>query len=272
MAKAALLLAITCSADAPPVSPPPPLPLAQRIPSFEQRLHSSRQPVRYALLAELTARDAPTRQALQTLAADQDPSVASQALIRYAQAFVQVDKKLFTPAPFLRDRFASPRLADLPPADIVDYLAGRKPLDPETTGPHGTGLLVLTAASDDPAAGASLQLLGLFGSEKEIPLVEPYLVSTNDYVALQAAIALIRLGSKDHALQALADIARRDPLPDHLFYITESLYALREMKYPGYPKLLDQVIQRVDKADSIPGPALTSFLLLAAQTKPDVWK
>ena len=103
-------------------------------------------------------------------------------------------------------------------------------------------------------------------------MLHPFLESTNDYVALGAAKALIRLGDRAKGVAALSRMTERDP-SKHLFYVTQALYALKEMEHPELRTMTLRVLSTVDRIEGIQHNWLTEFLLLAAQvTDNDVWR
>lgn len=79
--------------------------LAGHIPFLEQRLQSTRWEVRYFLACRLNGRDDETKAAIETLIRDKHQGVANQALVRYVNNFVTVDRTLFDPKIYVPGRF-----------------------------------------------------------------------------------------------------------------------------------------------------------------------
>jgi len=76
-----------------PARLPRPLPGGPSAPPWlDHRLESRDWRARYSLLGELTGKDAVTKGALETLAQDEHPHVANQALVRYVGGFLEIDK------------------------------------------------------------------------------------------------------------------------------------------------------------------------------------
>ncbi len=272
---AALLLAGPAAAE-PPVAPAPPA----EAPDFAQRLHSGRWEVRYGLLGELTGRDAGARQALERLVRDPNPRVANQALVRLLDQFVRVDRSLFDVGVYLGPGGAGEPLEDLSPRELVAYCLrepGRGPVLgamkrlTRVVSLRGAGARPLAddlAPMENPRTDLALTIIGLVGEPGDAAALRPSLDAENDYVALTAAKAAIRLGDEPAGVATLLRLARQEP-GEHLHYVTEALYALRELRHPDLQALVRSMLARVDAANqSRPGGVqlnwLNSFLRLAA--------
>lgn len=242
-----------------------------------QRLHSKRWQVRYGLLGDLGGRDDETKRVLEVLAKDGNRAVANQALVRYLSQFLDVDKALFDPKVYSRGRHPLPNLPkENPRRALVDYCLGRKHIAPdppfEDVDPRCPPIAVLDPAKiDRPEMHEPLTIVGMLGGAEDASALHPFLKSQNDYVALGAAKALIRLGDKPRATAALIELAQRDVLK-HLHYVTEALYALRELKHSEFDRLVLGVLARVLKEEDVQPNWLNSFLFLAAGVKADVWE
>lgn len=125
--------------------------------------------------------------------------------------------------------------------------------------------------TDEPRNHESLTIVGVLGQPEDAPLLHPFLESTNDYVVLGAAKALLRLGDKEKALKALVRLTEQDARK-HLYYVTEALYVLREVEHPEYRSLVLRVLAAINKTEGIQPNWLNEFLLLASDAKDDVWK
>jgi len=231
--------------------------------------------VRYGLLVELTGRDTETKLALELLAHDKDMNVASQAFIRYVSAFARIDATLFNPEVVWPMRFPIPNLPD---ADkkraLVDYCLGKNiVLKPGWRADDtGRAIPVLDPKNaDEPAMADSLMIVGILGRAEDAKALYPFLQSKNDYVALNAAKALARLGDTEKAVEGLKRLATQD-VKEHLHYITQALYVLQEIKQPEYRNLVLAVLDEVEKQGPLQNGWVNEFWLLAAGVKPDVWK
>jgi hypothetical protein len=269
---AGILLLSACS----PVRTVVPAP-SGGIPHLHQRLKSSRWEVRYCLLRELTGRDLATKRVLERLARDEHARVANQALVRYVNRFVSIDKAVFRPAVFVPGRFPVHDLPERNPERVlVDYCLGRRPR--ELTGlvtrnctiPN---LWILDPAKrDDPEMVATLTIVGILGDRKDAKALHPFLRSTNDYVVLNAAKAVIRLGDRARGVEALSRLTESDPR-EHLYYVTEALWALIELGHPELETLVTRVLAAVERTEGIKPNWLSEFLLAAAQAADaDVWR
>jgi hypothetical protein len=247
--------------------------LTKRVDRLEERLASSHARVRYALALELRGRDVETRRALETLIADKDVEVANQAQVIWLGSFAEVDRKVFRPEVYLPHRFS---LDGLTPqqarATTLAYVLGRK--DDECF--HGNdaepGLAVLDPSKkDDPEMARPVELVGLLGSAEDVSAVAPFSASANDYVALAAAKAMLRLGDRDKAAAALAQLAGRDP-KEHLYYVTEALRVMQEMKHPAFKDHVLKVWEAVKSDQTIQANWWSDFALLAAEVAPGVLK
>ena len=249
--------------------------LAKRVPFLSERLHSGRWQVRYCLLRELDGRDDESKRALEMLVRDKHKKVANQALVGYVSNFVNIDKSLFDPEIYVPNRYPVTDLPqDNPHRALVDYLLGKKdvPLRGEAYPqdvPREVPVLAV-GGKDEAAMGPSLTIVGILGNAKDANALYPFLDSTNDYVLLAAAKALIRLGDKAKAVEALSRLTEKD-VREHLPYITEALYVLREINHTEFEEMVLRVLSEVDKQDRIQPNWLNGFLLLAAEVKDDVW-
>lgn len=249
---------------------------AGHIPFLEQRLQSKRWEVRYYLACQMDGRDDETKRAIETLIRDKHQAVANQALVRYVNNFVRIDPALFDPKVYAPGRFP---VTDLPEEEptraLVDYCLGRRSIVP-TGGFRGDDMQPVIAVldpkkTDAPANHESLTIVGILGQPEDAPVLYPFLESTNDYVVLGAAKALLRLGDKEKALKALIRLTEQDALK-HLYYVTEALYVLREVEHAEYKSVVLRVFASIDKTEGIQPNWLNGFLLLASGEKDDVWK
>ncbi|MDH3251570.1 MAG: hypothetical protein OEM41_02195 [Ignavibacteria bacterium] len=251
--------------------------LSKRVPYLTQRLRSARWQVRYYLLRDLTRRDLDTKRALETLVRDEHRGVATEAMVRYVNNFVDVQKVLFKPELYVPGRFP---MADLPEEDpdraLVDYCLARREIQRKGGFRHDDMQPVLpvldSARSDNPRMHETLTIVGILGSPKDAEALYPFLQSSNDYVALGAAKAVIRLGDKTKGLEALCRLTEKDP-SKHLYYVTEALYVLKEMDHTELKTMVLRVLSSVDRAEGIQPNWISEFLLLAADvTASDVWR
>jgi hypothetical protein len=249
---------------------------AGRTPFLEQRLHSVRWEVRYYLAGQLDGRDGSTKRAFETLIRDKHQGVANQALVRYLNSFVAVDKALFEPRAYVPGRFP---VTDLPEAEpnraLVDYCLGWRVITPKggfrVDDMQPTLGVLDPKKRDDPTMYESLTIVGMLGQQDDAPFLYPFLESTNDYVVVGAAKALLRLGDKTKALRALVRLTEGDP-KTRLYYITEALHVLQEVEHPGYRDIVLRVLATIDKTESIQPNWLNAFLFLASDVSEDVWK
>lgn len=252
-----------------------PPPLAERIPFLEQRLKSTRWEVRYSIACGLDGRDDETKRAIETLIKDKNQRVANQALVCYVNNFVNIDRGLFDPRVYVPGRFPVTGLPEAEPNKaLVDYCLGRRQIVPNGgfCGDMQTVIIVLDPKKkDDPRNHESLTIVGILGRLEDASMLYPFLESTNDYVVLGAAKALVRLGDKAKAMEALVRLTEIDAL-NHLYYVTEALYVLREAEHPDYRSLVLRVLATIDKTEGIQPNWLNGFLLLASGVKDDVWK
>jgi len=228
--------------------------LERRIPCFRERLTSPRWEVRYCLLGELDGRDEDTKRALEFLREDENPPVAEQAQARYLIEFVNADRSRFRPDLYI---FVQQPLTGEERRGIVDYVLGRGPY-PFGELPHDVGRQLprldqagmKDAGKNDPGLANSIVLVGMLGEESDADALAPFLESENDYVVLETAKALIRLGDREPALDALRALAAKDPR-EHLPYITRSLAVMREMGEKDWRDRAENALARVDAAGNI---------------------
>ncbi len=251
--------------------------LTKRVPHFAQRLQSTRWEVKYCLLRDLTGRDLETKRALEMLVRDEHQGVANQALVRYVNTFLNIDKTLFYPGVYLPGRFP---LTDLPEDEptkaLVDYCLARTEIPRKGGFRHDDMqpvLPVLDAAQlDNPRMHETLTIVGILGNPDDARALHPFLQSTNDYVVLGAAKAVIRLGDKTRGMEALRRLTTKDP-SKHLYYVTEALHHLREMGHPEIESMVTRALSSVDRSERIQPNWISNFLLLAADVLgEEVWK
>ncbi|MGK7875783.1 MAG: hypothetical protein AB4426_21555 [Xenococcaceae cyanobacterium] len=251
--------------------------LSKQVPYLTQRLQSNRWEVRYCLLSNFTRRDAETKQVLEMLVRDEHKGVANQALVRYVNGFVDIDKTLFKAELYVPGRFP---ITDLPdkeaPSALVDYCLGRREIRRNTFFKYDSMQPILPvldpAELDNPRMHETLTIIGIMGRPEDAKLLHPFLESPNDYVALGAATAVIRLGDKTTGLEALRGLTIKDP-SKHLCYVTEALHVLREMEHPELESMVIGVLSSVDRSKGIQPNWLSEFLILAADvTSKDVWQ
>ncbi|MCP4580923.1 MAG: hypothetical protein GY839_04855 [candidate division Zixibacteria bacterium] len=247
--------------------------LSKRIPYLMERLHSNRWKVRYCLISDLTGRDIETKRVLKTLMLDENKSVANQATVRYLNAFVEIDRSLFKPELYVPGRFP---VTDLPDKErtnaLVDYCLGRRDIPRKSHDDEQSFLPVLNPEQlDNPRMHETLTVVGILGKPGDAEKLYPFLQSTNDYAALGAIKAVIRIGDKKKGMEALRRLASWDP-SKHLGYVTEALYALKEMQDPELETIVIDVLSVIDQSEGIQLNWLNRFLLLAADvTSKDVW-
>lgn len=265
-----LAIAPVSAADRTPPS------LTGRIPFLEQRLHSKRLEVRYYLACQIDGRDDETKRVIETLIQDKHQGVANQALVRYVNNFVRIDRTLFNAKVYTPGRFPVTDLPEKEPSKaLVDYCLGRRSIAPSGGFCGGDMQPIIEVLdprkTDDPRNHESLTIVGILGQPEDAPLLYPFLESTNDFVVIGAAKALLRLGDKEKALKALVRLIGQDART-HLFYVTEALYVLREVEHPEYRSLVLRVFASIDKTEGIQPNWLNSFLFLASGVKDDAWK
>jgi hypothetical protein len=249
---------------------PPPIPF------LEQRLQSTRWEVRYFLACQLDGRDDETKRAIETLIRDKHQGVANQALVRYVNNYVNIDRALFDPKVYVPGRFPVTDLPEEEPGKaLVDYCLGRRAIV-QKGGFRGDDMQPVVGVLDPKTRDAptnyeSLTIVGILGQSGDATLLYPFLESTNDYVVLGAAKALLRLGDRAKALEALVRLTEKDARK-HLYYVTEALYALREVEHPEYRSLVLRVLATINTTEGIQPNWLNGFLLLASDVKDDVWK
>ncbi|HEX5138410.1 MAG TPA: hypothetical protein VFY93_15650 [Planctomycetota bacterium] len=231
--------------------------LSARVPYFRERLESTRWQVRYCLLGELDGSDAETKRALELLSRDGNESVANQALVRYEMGFVRIEKSLFRPEVyFLRMPF--PGCEPDKGVDLVDRCLAL--LRPPAEAPE----------RPDPALVRAITVVGILGKRGDSPQLERFLDSENDYVALHAAVAVIRLGDTEKGAGALVRLTERDPAK-HLHYITQALHLLKEIEHPEFKPALLHALAAVERTEGIQPNWLSHFFLLAAEIDGSVW-
>ncbi|GEM_PF-3639695 len=248
--------------------------LANRVPLLRERLHSTRWEVRYGLLGELYQRDEATKRALELLVRDEHPMVANQALVRYVQAFVIIDKTLFRASSFTYGRFPLPDLpAGGPDRALVEYCLGKRDVPKERrpfTHDLGPVLTVLDPSKADQAdMYDSLTIVGILGTAEDAKALYPFLESTNDYVVWGAAKALLRLGDNEKALEAMVRLLKQDPR-QHLHYMTEALCVLKEAQHPRLKELVIEAVSALEATEGIQPNWVSEFLLQAAEVVPGV--
>jgi hypothetical protein len=244
--------------------------LSKRVPFLMQRLYSTRWEVRYSLIGDLDAQDGETKAALEVLVRDTHPHVANQALVAYLNGYVQVDKSLFDARHYVPELFPA---KDMPrhrqSRDLVDYCLGRIRIERKGTFDDPVLGVLDVRKLDDAEMGHPLTIVGLLGRPEDAAALRPFLKSGNDYVVLGAAKALLRLGDKAEAVEALSALTAKDP-KEHLYYITEALLVLKEIGYPEYKATVLRVLSVVDSRDDIQLNWLDSFLMLAAEVDGDI--
>lgn len=238
--------------------------LSELVPHFEKRLRSTRWEVRYCLLSDLDGRDAESKRALELLSRDGHDAVASQALRRYVGNFVSIDRSLFRPEVYFH---GTPFLGREPmhARELVDRCLVRL-----RTADEARDAEQEAAGRADPAVADALVVVGILGTPEDSVRLQPFLDSKNDYVAIQAAKAVIRLGQTQEAADALIRLTKRDPAK-HLHYVTEALRLLKELDHPEFKASVLDALSAVDRTEGIPPNWLNEFLLLAAEIDGNVW-
>jgi hypothetical protein len=207
---------------------------------------------------------------------DKHQGVANQALVRYVNNYVNIDRALFDPKVYVPGRFPVTDLPEEEPGKaLVDYCLGRRAIV-QKGGFRGDDMQPVVGVLDPKTRDAptnyeSLTIVGILGQSGDATLLYPFLESTNDYVVLGAAKALLRLGDRAKALEALVRLTEKDARK-HLYYVTEALYALREVEHPEYRSLVLRVLATINTTEGIQPNWLNGFLLLASDVKDDVWK
>jgi hypothetical protein len=248
--------------------------LSKKVPFLKERLASSRWQVRYALIPEIDASEEGKR-VLETLIKDEHLGVANQAQTRYLRLFLKVDKAVLRADAFVAGLVASDPFRGLSPAEsrqlLLDYCRGGKP-DARFRGDgDGSAPLPLDPAQrDNPGMADAITILGVLGEPADAEKLTPFLESTNDYVAVNAARALARLGQKDKAIAGLERLLKQEP-QQHLYYMTEALRVLREIDVPLFKQRAGDVLKAVGKKE-IQSNFLNEFLLVAAEADPEALK
>jgi hypothetical protein len=254
--------------------------LSKRIPYFMERLQSNRWKVRYCLLHDLTRRDHETKQALETLILDENRRIGNQALVRYLISFVIIDKTLFSPELYLWGKLGASNAIILPDQDhyynLVEYLLGRSNEIVSgktfTGGPYASLYRLDTTRVDDPSICQTLTTIGILGKLSDARMLYPYLQSSNDYVLMTTAKALIRIGDKKKGMEALEGLAMNEQ-NGHTHYSAEALYALKEVQHPELEKIANRVLlSAVNNNEELRPNELNAVLLAVANaTGKDVW-
>jgi hypothetical protein len=249
--------------------------LSKRVPHLLERLRSPRWEARYCLLGELTGGDPETRRALEILAGDKNESVANQATVRYELAFLDIDRSLFRPEAYVRGRFPT---GDLPAVDsaraLVEYCLGARKIDPRgRMNDMIAPVPVLDPARlEEPGDKDAITIVGILGRPEDATALLPYLGSSNPYVALAAARAVLRLGDRSKGVEALCRLAERDPVKE-LWYVTEAFKVLKQVGHPGLPAMVLKVLAAVDRDETVQPNWVSGFLLIAADIAGNgVWK
>ena len=90
----------------------------------------------------------------------------------------------------------------------------------------------VTEHHDDGPAASMAIILGLLGSDKDVPRLEALLSSSNNYAALEAAKALTMLRHSDRALPALKRLSTSSSSGDS-YYPGRARWMLRQLQQPS---------------------------------------
>lgn len=249
--------------------------LSRHIPHFSQRLRSPRWRVRYYLLLSLRAERTPeTRRALEELAQDANELVANQALRSYAGRYTLVDRSLFSLHAYGGLGVFTKRLpVDRPERALVEYLLGRDDHGIDLAGVFEPQRLrpLDPSRADDGYARWALEYIGLFGHLDDVATLDPFLASSHDGVALEAARAAIRLGDLDRGRRTLRRLSESEPTHERSL-VASALQALHEIGHPDLQAIARQAVAAVDAAPDLPPNVASPILEAAADALGDeVW-
>ena len=201
--------------------------LRRHIPSFEGRLASKHDFVRYRLMGEvgeLLPLDEAVKLLRRMSRMDPDQATRQQALVRLVSRGYRIDRselprKVSWPGWPLIDRQDDDQIRQ-----VLSKLRGEGlyPLDSDAITPT-------TIKARDPKAGAAAQLLGLLGDRSDLARLRPLLDSENIHIRFSAANALINLRDTRSGLQGLNRVARAAPEPSSHGYVKDALLALHRL-------------------------------------------
>jgi HEAT repeat protein len=208
---------------------------------------------------------------LETLVQDKNEKVAQQATVRYVNSFMHLKAGLIKPQLLIPHSMTKrPDMSDKAKIRaVIDYCLGTRPYPEQTR--HGPSLKVLEDKNwNEPRIVTTINLVGLFGEPNDAAKLLPALRSENDYVLLNAAKALHRLGHKKPAVEALKKLAKKD-VGHHLFYVTEAIYALKEIGDDSYQDLIAGAMAKGKELETVSPNILNHFLFLAAEDDENCW-
>ena len=183
------------------------------IPYLEERLSSEWWQVRYCLLGELSSRNDEHKKLIEKLVLDNNDAVSSQALESYVSNWLKVEKDLIIP-----------RIERLRPIPLgVDFA---KEPDVRSVGFHSS--MINKKNMDESTNVRSIMFIGIIGKPEDLNILKPFTESQNDYVLIETAKALYRLGDIQSSIKAFLKILDKD-VKEHIHYQTEALYFLAEL-------------------------------------------
>jgi hypothetical protein len=156
---------------------------------------------------------------------------------------------------------------------LVDYCLGKKvALTARAEDDETASVAVLAKQNrNKPAVVEAIVVVGILGNADDAAEIEPFLESANEQVAINAAVACLRLGVKEKAVAALERMARGD-VTTQLYYVTRALRVLKQAKEPSFDGLMKTALTAVGRREEISPNWLTEFLMLAAEDAKGVWK
>lgn len=205
--------------------------LAPRVPHFHERLNSPDEVVRRTLLTHLTyfrPRDSAHYPGyFRHLLKDPWPSLRWEAMHRLWEHGIPLSKEE------LPESFAAPYVGLVPREDAAKLRA--------------------LGAPGDPLAGWTIHVLGILGDRDAVPAARQLLDSTNVFVRLSAAAALVRLGEKADGVAALESLTTA---PDDAsgFYRYRSAEILVRLGRKEHLEVLIGMLERGVRNDYADGP------------------
>jgi hypothetical protein len=229
---------------------------AQAVPYLQERLASPWWQVRYVLINELNDGNDPKQLGITKLMADANPQVSSYARSLYLLNYLFVDKQRivdemekFNPMP-VGSKVADQEKYDASLRTVAHYVSA-----------------MANAAIDDAKAADTIRFFGILAKPDDAHVIERFANSPNDYVQLEAAKALLRMGLRDKGTKTVERILAKD-CGSSLAFQTQALFVLRavdRLRFKAAYRRLQQRIQADPGRDKIKPGWLHEYYVLGLE-------
>lgn len=224
------------------------------VPFLQERMSSDKWQLRYGVIFDITGRSDDCRSLLVRLIEDSNKSVSNQAMEKYLNQFVIIDHELILK-----------HLEKLNPIPVGSFK------DSQRTDIRSATFYINWINIDeinDPNNGRNIMFVGIVGDKNkgDVNFIKGFAASKNDYVLLETAKAMIRLGEVNEGLKIIDVILNKD-VQDHLHYQTQALHVLAEINREKYHSEYLKLKAKVDRVSDIQPNWMNEFYILGLTEK-----